>query len=398
MYKYFLPYYNFINELAVNPDIFDMESLEHLRRDPYEKDPEYKDVIAITTTIENFVDKLSNKTVSVPKVKNFFEDLVVQISSLTYKTRMYILAFFMTAITLVSHHQITSKLIELASKDLFPGIEYKKPEPTNRSFYTYRPDTFDYTDPKKLFIYTIKKQTASDEEILKTLSIANDTLDLINNTLPKAGYKTLQDFKDLKKKIESNGKYYIYNDLGYCGFYQLGYKERYSTGYGHVTFERFKADPTIWPAEDQEIAYNRLLSLTKGSLTKQYHYIGKVVGGIFITEGCLIGGAGLGVGNVRTFLESNGKNDPRDASNVELDSITGKLVPYKGGKKGVPVSFIMKKFQYYDVSGIKPASYKQRLEWAALSEKKIKLQNKIDSAKAVQPLQNDTIVKESFIV
>lgn len=183
----------------------------------------------------------------------------------------------------------------------------------------------------------------SNEELNR---IYNDTLDRIKYDLPseKAAYKGYEDLINYKMHLESRGNWKIYNKFGFMGLFQMGEKELKGVGYGNVTFEKFKEDPTIFPPKDQRIAYDRLIRLNKYFLRTHMKYVGQTIGGIYITEGSIVGASTIGVGNVKTFLDTDGKVDPKDGF-------------------GIPTSFLIKKFQSYDVSNIKPMTY---TEWMKL--------------------------------
>jgi hypothetical protein len=145
-----------------------------------------------------------------------------------------------------------------------------------------------------------------------------------------------EDFLRALGYRESSGRYNIENRYGYLGKYQMGEMALKDAGY-------YKGDSTprkndwigewtgkdgVWSKEDflnnpqaQENAireyhrkvwkYIKALGLDK--------YVGRVIGGVLITESGLLGGAHLvGVMNLKRFLNSNGQIIPKDGNNVPI--------------------------------------------------------------------------------
>ena len=160
-----------------------------------------------------------------------------------------------------------------------------------------------------------------------------------------------EDFLKALGYRESGGRYNIENSYGYLGKYQMGELALQDAGY-------YKGDSTpnkndwigewtgkdgVWSKEDflnnpqaQENAireYHRKLWKYIKALDLD-KYVGKTVGGVYITESGLLGGAHLvGVRNLAKFLKSNGREIPRDGY-------------------GTPITEYLSRFSGYDVSEI----------------------------------------------
>lgn len=167
-----------------------------------------------------------------------------------------------------------------------------------------------------------------NEDELPTYSFpSNIELDYENLNIPFTG-KFFIGFKEALAFKESQGKYRKINTLGYIGKYQFGVETLKSVGIHDST--RFLNSPKL-----QEKAFVALLSKNKWQLKHEIEkYKGKVIGGVRITESGLLAAAHLGgVGSVKKFLKSNGKNINKD-------------------QYGSTVASYMKEFGGYETSGI----------------------------------------------
>lgn len=129
---------------------------------------------------------------------------------------------------------------------------------------------------------------------------------------------------------ESSGNYKAVNRLGYVGKYQFGHSALEWVGISNKT--TFLNSPLL-----QEKAFEALISKNKWVLRNHIEkYDGQVLNGVKITESGLIAAAHLGgAGNVKKFLESNGKIVFQDANNV-------------------PITKYMKTFANYDLTSVLP--------------------------------------------
>lgn len=160
---------------------------------------------------------------------------------------------------------------------------------------------------------------------------------------PQKEYSVLQDYADdseliprygksfigFKEKLafkESQGKYHAVNTLGYMGKYQFGASTLASLKV-HDTLAFLKS-PKI-----QEKTFYKYLAQNKKLLAYEINtYSGKRIKGVEITESGILAAAHLaGVGNVKKFLRSWGRNGIKDAY-------------------GTRIEYYLKDFAHYDLS------------------------------------------------
>ncbi|HET8886200.1 MAG TPA: peptidoglycan-binding protein LysM [Salinimicrobium sp.] len=138
--------------------------------------------------------------------------------------------------------------------------------------------------------------------------------------------RTFLGFKDAVALSESSCNYFVVNRLGYKGRYQFGNSTLKWVGITNPT--KFLRSPKL-----QERAFEALVAKNKFLLRNHLaKFEGKIIGGVKITESGLIAAAHLGgAGNVKKFLDSNGKNVFADGN-------------------GIAITTYMKKFSNYDIS------------------------------------------------
>ncbi|BBI90697.1 baseplate hub subunit and tail lysozyme [Tenacibaculum phage PTm1] len=113
---------------------------------------------------------------------------------------------------------------------------------------------------------------------------------------------------------ESSNNYKAENQYGYIGKYQFGKSALRELGI-KCSKEEFKNNPRL-----QEKAFESLLSINKYRLRKYMHYVGKTINGIKVTESGLLASAHLvGVGNVKKWLRSHGRDVKRDGNGTSLE-------------------------------------------------------------------------------
>jgi len=124
---------------------------------------------------------------------------------------------------------------------------------------------------------------------------------------------TYLGFKEALAFSESSGNYFAVNRLGYKGRYQFG--KSALKWVGVKSSKQFMKSPLL-----QEAAFDALVAKNKFVLRNYIAtYKGKIIGGVKVTESGLIAAAHLcGAGNVKKFLETNGKHIFADANNVPL--------------------------------------------------------------------------------
>ncbi|MBR5555699.1 hypothetical protein IKU74_06795 [bacterium] len=163
--------------------------------------------------------------------------------------------------------------------------------------------------------------------------------------------KTLDEFYNDLGARESGGNYSSINKYGYIGKYQMGEAAMIDAGYYKKASGRYNNDWTgqftgkdgVYSIEDflknkqaQENAQKAFKQVQWEQLKAigADKYIGKEINGVKVTQSGLLAAAHLkGPGAVKEYLQSDGKNIPRDAF-------------------GTSVENYMKKFEGYDVSNV----------------------------------------------
>ena len=163
--------------------------------------------------------------------------------------------------------------------------------------------------------------------------------------------KTLNDFYNDLGARESGGNYSSVNKYGYVGKYQMGeaamvdagYYKKPSGKYNNDWSGQFTGKDGVYSVQDflknkqaqenaqkafKQAQWNQLKAIGADK------YIGKEINGVKITQSGLLAAAHLkGPGAVKEYLQSNGKNIPKDAFGTSVESY-------------------MKKFEGYDVSNV----------------------------------------------
>ena len=118
---------------------------------------------------------------------------------------------------------------------------------------------------------------------------------------------------------ESNNDWRIINNTNCFGEWQFSYNTLKVLGYGDITPERFKNDPSIFPRDLQLKVLKELIDINSASLNPYNHYIGKIIKGTKITKSGLLAGVHLGgIVTVRIYLQSNGVMDRSDLNGTKI--------------------------------------------------------------------------------
>ncbi len=163
--------------------------------------------------------------------------------------------------------------------------------------------------------------------------------------------KTLNDFYNDLGARESGGDYTVVNRWGYVGKYQMGESAMVDAGYYIKPSRNYNNDWTgqftgkdgVYSLDDFRKNKQAQENAQKSFKQAQWHqlkslgldkYVGKEINGVKITQSGLLAAAHLkGPRNVQKYLESSGKDIPKD-------------------KLGTSVEDYMSKFGGYDVSEI----------------------------------------------
>lgn len=169
---------------------------------------------------------------------------------------------------------------------------------------------------------------------------------------------TYADFLAALAKRESgdrsnpNGNPLSVNAYGYVGLYQMGEAALIDAGYYNADGTARNDWSGTWTGRNGVNSLNDFLSdpNKQNKAITDFHqklrgyiqsagldaYIGKTINGILITESGMIAGAHLvGIGGLKTFLSSNGKNVPSDAL-------------------GTPITEYLETFGSFSISAIAP--------------------------------------------
>lgn len=112
--------------------------------------------------------------------------------------------------------------------------------------------------------------------------------------------------------------YAAYNKGGYIGAWAIGIQYIKKFGY-NFTFEQFKKDPSVFPAEDQLYCLLKMHEGYKRQSRYCYKFVGDTINGVKITrEGIMYACHLSGPENVKKWFKNKGRHNPRDRNDVYL--------------------------------------------------------------------------------
>jgi hypothetical protein len=121
---------------------------------------------------------------------------------------------------------------------------------------------------------------------------------------------------------ESRNNWLIINKYGALGEYQFIYKTLQSLGYKHITLNKFKKNPTIFPPELQKKVL--IESFTANTITMNSYineFEGTTIKGFEITKAGILAACHLGgPTSVKLFLNSNGRINKKDAFGTSIET------------------------------------------------------------------------------
>jgi hypothetical protein len=118
---------------------------------------------------------------------------------------------------------------------------------------------------------------------------------------------------------ESNNDWTIINGANCFGEWQFSYNTLKILGYGDITPDKFKKDPSIFPRDLQLKVLKELIEINTISLNPYKSYIGKNINKTKITKSGLLAGVHLGgIVSVRLYLTSNGVIDRADLNGTKI--------------------------------------------------------------------------------
>ena len=109
------------------------------------------------------------------------------------------------------------------------------------------------------------------------------------------------------------------NQIGCMGQYQFAPSTLKHLGYGHITPDRFRKDPEIFP---RELQFRLLVALVKcNEITLRHYmsYVGETINGVEITKSGILAGAHLGgPQSVILYLQSHGRINRGDMNGTTI--------------------------------------------------------------------------------
>ncbi len=130
---------------------------------------------------------------------------------------------------------------------------------------------------------------------------------------------------------ESRGNWKIVNRYGYVGKYQFGIAARKTIKIKHFTWQQFEANPSIWPEHEQDSAMIKLMKFKHKMISKvltpaHFELTYKVNSDtkwyskndcVKLTWSGIYAACHLvGTGNVKKFIDTNGKFNKKDGNGV----------------------------------------------------------------------------------
>lgn len=157
--------------------------------------------------------------------------------------------------------------------------------------------------------------------------------------------KGLNNFYEALGFSESGGNYSSVNKFGYLGKYQMGEAALIDSGYykkkspynndwsgtwsgknGVSSKDDFLKSPKAQEEAQMDFKKAQWLQIKSLGLDK---YVGKMINGVEITPSGILGAAHLkGPGGVKKYLESNGKNNPKDGFGTSVENYMKKFSGY----------------------------------------------------------------------
>jgi len=140
---------------------------------------------------------------------------------------------------------------------------------------------------------------------------------------------------------ESRNDWTIINTINCFGEWQFTHSTLEYLGYGYITPENFKRDPSIFPRELQLKVLKILIEVNELSIEQYDDVIGDTINGIPITKSGLLAAAHLGgVGGIKLFIMSNGNIDKEDAYGTKISDYIKEFCVYDLSRKYLDEQYI----------------------------------------------------------
>ncbi len=130
-------------------------------------------------------------------------------------------------------------------------------------------------------------------------------------------------------RSESLNNWFCINRIGCFGEWQFAESTLHCLGFRHITLNKFRQDPSIFPREMQQKALESLIRVNLALLRDYEHFIGDTINGTIVTKSGLIAAAHLGgAGSTKRYLRSGGNVNSKDALGTSIHDYMGKFRDY----------------------------------------------------------------------
>lgn len=148
------------------------------------------------------------------------------------------------------------------------------------------------------------------------LSLRGDVIKTLYNQRYEEKVTVFIDYLGFR---ESRNTWTAINSIDCFGEFQFSYPTLQFLGYGHITPDKFKTDPSIFPRDLQVKVLRELIESNEQLLVPYMNYIGTTINNVVITKAGLLAGSHLGgVGSVRLYLTSDGVIDKQDIYGTKI--------------------------------------------------------------------------------
>jgi hypothetical protein len=147
--------------------------------------------------------------------------------------------------------------------------------------------------------------------------------------MPVKALKHIKSYRKLMRIKESSCNYDTINKIGAMGAYGFMEATLKFLGY-NITAKEFKANPGIFPKEEQEKALTKFTNINKKILAKYINkFIDKKLNGIVITEPGILAAAHLGgAGSIQKLFNNTGESNDLLANYVAKDKNNTTVLHY----------------------------------------------------------------------
>jgi hypothetical protein len=142
---------------------------------------------------------------------------------------------------------------------------------------------------------------------------------LINNWKQEKYNVEFNRFIDYLGYKESRNDWTAINSINCFGEWQFSYPTLKHMGYGHITPDKFRINPLVFPRELQLKVLKEFIKANEIALFKYQGYFGTYINDILITKAGLLAAMHLGgLGSMHLFVTSNGIVDKQDMNGTKI--------------------------------------------------------------------------------